>query len=73
MRFIAAITDTHRGGQPPNPRGFSLWEGGKKPAAVLTTAGNVAYATFTVMRSGCAFAEPYPLKHKFMIAEQINL
>lgn len=25
MRYIAENTDNQRGGQPPNPRGFSLW------------------------------------------------
>jgi len=32
------------------------------------TTGNVAYATFTVKRSGCASAELYPRNRKFMVA-----
>ncbi len=56
------------GASPRTPEVFRFGEDGKKPVAVLTTTGSVAYATFTVMRSGCASAEPYPQNRTFMVA-----
>ncbi len=67
-------TDLTRGGQPPNPRGFTpkrKWLKDRQLKIQLPVSGLIASSVF--QRSGCASAEPYPLKHKFMVAEQTNL
>lgn len=63
------------GPAPQTPRGFTLkgkWQKDRRlQKKQLPVSGLNASSVFH--RSGCASAEPYPLKHEIMVAEQINL
>jgi hypothetical protein len=69
MECTAALTEIQRRGPAPvPPRFFAFKKMAKSRWLYFSTTSNVAYATFTVKRSGCASAEPYPQNRKFMVA-----
>ena len=72
MECTAAFTENQRRGSAPvPPRFFAFKKMAKSRWLCFSTTGNVAYATFTVKRSGCASAEPYPQNRTFMVASAL--